>query len=66
MILDHEKVIFDQKLIHVTQETGYSTPDFRNIAKGFNIKYIDEIEIKNMEFHQLRLFMKYIIKKSVG
>ncbi len=66
MILDHEKVIFDQKLIHVTQETGYSTPDFRNIAKGFNIKYIDEIEIKKYGIPSAPFIYEIHYKKECG
>lgn len=39
MIRDHEKVSLGGARIHVDEESGYSTPDFRKLAEGYGIEY---------------------------
>ncbi len=38
MIADHENGKYRERLIHVTKETGYSTPDFMAIAKAYGFE----------------------------
>lgn len=38
MIADHENGKYGDKLIHVTKETGYGTPDFMAIAKAYRFE----------------------------
>lgn len=66
MILDHEKTIFGDRLLHVTEETGYSTPNFKDIVEGYKMKYIDEIGIKNMASLKRHLYMKSNIKEKIS
>lgn len=49
MIRDHEKKIFD-KCLHVTEETGYSVPDFRKIVEGYGIKFVNEMDIEDTDY----------------
>ena len=48
MILDHERKLFAEGLLHVTKESGYSTPDFEKVANAYGIKYLKDVEqLKN-------------------
>ena len=38
MIADHENGKYGDKLIHVNKETGYSTPDFKAVAKAYGLE----------------------------
>ncbi len=42
MIVEHEKKIFGEKLVHCTLHSGYSIPNFRKIVEAFGIPYIAE------------------------
>lgn len=39
MITDHEKSMFGEKFVHVSSDTGYMTPNFSEIIKGYGIRY---------------------------
>ncbi len=47
MILDHERILFGDVFLHVTEKTGYGTPDFKSIAQAYNIPYIKELDTEN-------------------
>lgn len=47
MIADHENVKYGDKLIHVSKETGYSTPDFKAIAKAY--KFEDRLTVLDVD-----------------
>ena len=47
MIADHETGKYGDKLIHVTQKTGYSTPDFKAIAKAYGFE--DRLMVLDVE-----------------
>ena len=60
MILDHERKLFAKELLHVTKESGYSTPNFEKIANAYEIKYIKDIEqlktkIENPELYEIKI-----------
>lgn len=40
MISDHEQQLSISRLVHVTEQTGYTTPDFKKIIQGYQIDYI--------------------------
>lgn len=40
MISDHEQRLSDSRLVHVTEKTGYTTPDFKKIIQAYEIDYI--------------------------
>ena len=47
MIQDHEQTLFCNKLIHVSESTGYSLPEFSRISCAYGIPYMKfENEIK--------------------
>lgn len=50
MIYDHEKKRFGEKIFHVTKESGYGVPNFKEIVKGYGIHYIlgGEVKEKNL------------------
>lgn len=59
MISDHEKKIFGDRLVHVTEKTGYSIPDFAKVVHGYGIEYLsgmDEIirKIKEIDGDGIR------------
>lgn len=51
MIRDHQKQIFGTELIHVTDETGYVVPDFKEICKAYGMTFTTEesVALKNMQ-----------------
>lgn len=56
MILDHERKLFGENLLHVTKESGYSTPDFEKVANAYGIKYLKEIEQLNAKIETPELY----------
>lgn len=56
MILDHERKIFGKNFLHVTKESGYSTPNFEAIVNAYGIKYVKDIEQLNSNINEPELY----------
>ena len=56
MILDHERKLFGESLLHVTKESGYSTPDFEKIANAYEIKYLKDVEQLKSKINEPELY----------
>lgn len=66
MILDHEQRLFGNKLVHVTEETGYSIPDFKQIVEAYKIKYLSELDAERNEWPSAPFVYEIFYEREEG
>lgn len=66
MILDHEQRLFGDKLVHVTEETGYSTPDFKQIVEAYKMKYLSELDVEKNEWPSAPFVYEIFYEREKG
>lgn len=65
MILDHEKMVLGDRLIHVDELNGYTRPDFSKVAYGFGIEYTQD-NIKFAECKNKPIILEIKVSSDIG
>lgn len=65
MILDHERKLFGEHLLHVNEESGYRAPDFQKIVSAYGMDYTTD-ETVAAKKAKGPVFYEIAIDKAIG